>query len=157
MVKQIEAETGIVVEDDLCSGRRFFLKSSSQKQAKRENAGENVSVELINLLDQINRSYRERIPCPSRVTARERFAHILALYQKSGSRGIIFAVPKFCDPMLADIPLLQQFLRKEEVPVLILEMDEKPGGSGQWKTRIEAFLEILSRQPEGSGGSANHE
>jgi benzoyl-CoA reductase/2-hydroxyglutaryl-CoA dehydratase subunit BcrC/BadD/HgdB len=67
-----------------------------------------------------------------------------ALYRETKARGIILAVPKFCDPLLADVPLLQRFCREAGIPFLCLEMEEKAAAPGLWKTRLEGFLEVIS-------------
>jgi benzoyl-CoA reductase subunit C len=143
LVDQIEAAGAIVVDDDLCSGRRGFLRGGPGGVEAVGISGDRPAA-ITALLNQISLDYQTRIPCPSRVPPRERFAHLAAVYREANARGVVLAVPKFCDPLLADVPLLQQFCREAGIPLLSLEMEERAAAPGRWKTRIEGFLEVIS-------------
>ncbi len=45
-----------------------------------------------------------RVHCASRVRAEDRLAMIRNLLDRSGARGVLFVVQKFCTPHLAVIP-----------------------------------------------------
>ena len=49
---------------------------------------------------------------------------------------------KFCDPHEADIPALRAYLDDNDIPNLFLEFDVTLP-LGQFKTRVEAFLETI--------------
>ncbi len=70
---------------------------------------------------------------------------VLESARLSGARGVVAHVMKFCDPYLARIPLVMKALKKERIPLLILEGDCTLRSFGQYRTRIEAFTEILVR------------
>jgi benzoyl-CoA reductase subunit C len=63
--------------------------------------------------------------------------------QRTGARGVIAHVMKFCDPYLARLPAVREKLRREGVPMLVLEGDCTLRSLGQQRTRIEAFAETL--------------
>ncbi|RKX75876.1 MAG: hypothetical protein DRP87_13460 [Spirochaetes bacterium] len=68
--------------------------------------------------------------------------YLVDLVREGEADGVILLRRKFCDPYGFDAVLLTTRLEEEGVPYLIIEVDE-PGYSGQIKTRVEAFLEML--------------
>jgi benzoyl-CoA reductase subunit C len=56
-------------------------------------------------------------------------------------QGALLYQQKFCDPHEFDIPSLQQMFKDDDIPTLILEFDVTVP-FGQFRTRIEAFLEM---------------
>jgi benzoyl-CoA reductase/2-hydroxyglutaryl-CoA dehydratase subunit BcrC/BadD/HgdB len=126
--EEIEACGGRVVADDLCTGIRAFSQFSSNGEDPFER-----------LMDR----HFNRIECASRSRAEKRLVLIRNLVKRSGARGVLFVLPKFCTPHLADIPLLSKELKKAGVPALLVEMDENWQMQGAVRTRLEAFFEML--------------
>lgn len=60
-----------------------------------------------------------------------------------GARGVIGHTVKFCDPYIFRMPVLSEIIRKEGLPLLVLEGDCTLRSLGQHRTRIEAFVEML--------------
>ncbi len=84
-------------------------------------------------------------PCPTRsADAAERVRHLQALLDRSGARGAILHLVKFCEPELFDVPAIRGAFAARGIPVLLLEGELEAGLSGQAVTRIEAFAEMLS-------------
>ncbi len=69
-----------------------------------------------------------------------RISHLKEKAKEYKADGILYIVPKFCDPHSFDFPDIRDSL---DIPVLLLEIEQKNMFSGQQKTRIEAFLETL--------------
>jgi len=87
--------------------------------------------------------YLELLPVPSRHhPERRRDRHLLDLARRRRADGVIFALQKFCDPHGFDYVTLKRALDGAGVPHLQLEL-EQPQVSGQVKTRVEAFIEML--------------
>jgi benzoyl-CoA reductase/2-hydroxyglutaryl-CoA dehydratase subunit BcrC/BadD/HgdB len=63
--------------------------------------------------------------------------------EQTGARGVIAHVMKFCDPYLGRLPDLREALRQAGIPLLVLEGDCTLRSLGQYRTRIEAFTEML--------------
>jgi benzoyl-CoA reductase/2-hydroxyglutaryl-CoA dehydratase subunit BcrC/BadD/HgdB len=76
--------------------------------------------------------------------------HLETLLDRSGSRGVVIHVVKFCEPELFDVPAIRRTFAARGVPVLHLEGELERQLSGQVETRIEAFAEMIS----GPGGAA---
>jgi benzoyl-CoA reductase subunit C len=60
--------------------------------------------------------------------------------------GIIYRVPKYCDPSEFDYPLLKGLLQEMGIPHLFVETDPFSDSESQIRTRLEAFAEILRDQ-----------
>ena len=94
--------------------------------------------------------YAAAPPCPTRSTDQDaRMRHLEALLERSGARGVVVHVVKFCEPELLDVPAIRRTFAARGVPLLYLEGELERQLSGQTVTRIEAFAEML-----GAGGAA---
>jgi benzoyl-CoA reductase/2-hydroxyglutaryl-CoA dehydratase subunit BcrC/BadD/HgdB len=84
-------------------------------------------------------------PCSTRsADSGERVRHLTGLLDRSGARGVILHLLKFCEPELFDVPAIRQAFAARSVPVLVLEGELEAELSGQTVTRLEAFAEMLS-------------
>lgn len=124
----IERSGGRIVADDLCTGLRYFDPPTGD--------GKTAVSRLI------DRSV-SRFPCPSRERARFRIPLIADLADRSGARGVVFLIQKFCTPHLTDIPILGQGFREAGLPHLIIEMEETGVMEGQAVTRLQGFFEMI--------------
>jgi benzoyl-CoA reductase subunit C len=73
----------------------------------------------------------------------DRRAVLLRAVRACGAGGVLFNVIKFCEPELFYLPSLRASLREEGVPSLFLEQEVPVDLSGQARTRIEAFAEMI--------------
>ena len=69
--------------------------------------------------------------------------YLTDLLEKSGARGVLVHVQKFCEPELFDVPAVKKTFAALGVPVLVLEGELEADISGQTETRVEAFVEML--------------
>ncbi|MHB8771582.1 MAG: 2-hydroxyacyl-CoA dehydratase subunit D [Syntrophales bacterium] len=122
-----------VAASDLCTAGRLF-------QPLDAGTGEEQ------LLD-IARALLGRKPC-ARSFAPGRPGGIaddvLAEARAAGVRGVICHTVKFCDPYLARLAAIRRTLQEGGMPLLVLEGDCTLRSIGQQRTRIEAFVEMLS-------------
>ena len=125
----IEDSGGTVVGDDFCTGSRYFEGEISLKG---------------DIVESIAKRYRERINCPAKHSGLlTRGEHIIKIVKESGAKGVIFLFLKFCDPHSFDYPYLKAMLDREGIPSMLFEIEEQLPSEGQFKTRCEAFLEML--------------
>ena len=87
--------------------------------------------------------YLSKASGPYRLAYEVRRARALELARRYGLRGCIHVVQKYCDTLLFEVPLLVEDLKAEGIPSLVLEIDDTAYSTGQVRTRIEAFLEML--------------
>ena len=121
-----------IVIDEHCTGTRYFY----------EEVKTNGDV-----LTSIAERYVKRIPCPSKDwPKRTRVDHIVKLAKEYNIQGAIVMQMKFCDPHELDTPAIKEALENEVgVPTIFLEFDVTVP-IGQFKTRVEAFLEIIREE-----------
>ena len=118
-----------IVIDEHCTGTRYFYEEVNTNG---------------NALSSIAERYVKRVPCPSKDwPVRTRVDHIVKLAKEYDIQGAIVMQMKFCDPHELDNPAIKKALENDVgVPTIFLEFDVTVP-IGQFKTRVEAFLEIL--------------
>ncbi len=120
-----------VVGDDLCTGSRQLWPIEAQ-------AGRDPFQQLAGGLLARPACARTLSGRPGAVAGQ-----VLGGVRRTGARGVIAHVMKFCDPYLARMPAVREELRRAGVPLLVLEGDCTLRSLGQQRTRIEAFAETL--------------
>lgn len=129
-INMVEDCGSTVVVDDHCIGTRYFWN--------------NVEYSDGDPIEAIARRYVERPACPSKDwMERTRIDHILKLAKDWDIDGVILIQQKFCDPHELDIPALRKAFDEVGIKTLSLEFDVTVP-VGQFKIRVEAFLEMLS-------------
>jgi benzoyl-CoA reductase/2-hydroxyglutaryl-CoA dehydratase subunit BcrC/BadD/HgdB len=88
--------------------------------------------------------YQARPPCPTSASDQPaRMRYLEDLFTRSGARGVLVHVQKFCEPELFDVPAIRRTFADRGVPLLVLEGELERDLSGQVETRVEAFAELL--------------
>jgi benzoyl-CoA reductase/2-hydroxyglutaryl-CoA dehydratase subunit BcrC/BadD/HgdB len=124
-------ELGVrVADDDLLGCSRRFLIPPSQAEDPFEVLAE---------------SYFGMPPCTTKDSPlSERLNYLLEKIERSGAKGVIFYMVKLCEPELFDVPQLVEELKKKGSATLIIDTELHQGLSGQLKTRVEAFVEMIT-------------
>ena len=73
----------------------------------------------------------------------ERLAELMEKVERCNAKGVIFLTVMFCEPELFDLPHLIDALKQKGVPTLAIDTEVNQGISGQLRTRIEAFAEMI--------------
>ncbi len=121
-----------ITGDDLCTGSRFF--NTVEIKADKD------------LIESLAESLLLRPPCARTIVSAipGNIGKIMvSKATKSGARGAIAHVVKFCDPYLSRMPSIREEFQKAGMPLLVLEGDCTLRSIGQQQTRIEAFIEML--------------
>jgi benzoyl-CoA reductase/2-hydroxyglutaryl-CoA dehydratase subunit BcrC/BadD/HgdB len=124
----VEACGGRIVADDLCTGRRYL---------------DQLDREVDDPVDALIERHMNRSACPARARVRDRAEQLMVQIESSGAQGVIFVLQKYCTPHLADYPALSKALKAGGIPSIMIEVDETWRLSGQLRTRLEGFFEIL--------------
>lgn len=129
--RTIEEAGATIVGDDLCTGARSFHDLV-------ETDGNPIEV--------LARRYIARTPCPSRLPVSRRLEFIMEGLREYKAEALIFVIQKFCDPHLAEQPLLSESLKRLDIPNIVIETEHRVGpGREQIRTRVQGLLEMLSR------------
>jgi benzoyl-CoA reductase/2-hydroxyglutaryl-CoA dehydratase subunit BcrC/BadD/HgdB len=93
-------------------------------------------------LAALARAYLSKPPAPRMRDLPRRLDYLSRLVAERDAQAAICAYSKFCDLYLAEYPSLEAHLKGLGVPVLLLELEDE-AVSGQHRTRVEAFLEMM--------------
>ncbi len=125
----IEDSGGDVVWDDFCTGSRYF-------EGAIDLNGD--------VVQSIAERYSNRVVCPAKHSGLfPRGEHLVKIAKENNAKGVIFLFLKFCDPHSFDYPYIKEMLDREGIPSMLFEIEEQLPSEGQFKTRCEAFLEML--------------
>jgi benzoyl-CoA reductase subunit C len=131
-VRMVESVNGSIVIEDHCIGTRYFWNNVDEAD------GDPIQL--------IAKRYVERPACPSKDWMdRSRIEHIVKLAKDYDVKGAIVIQQKFCDPHELDIPAIIKELNAVGIKTLFLEFDVTVP-VGQFKIRVEAFLEMLQEE-----------
>jgi benzoyl-CoA reductase/2-hydroxyglutaryl-CoA dehydratase subunit BcrC/BadD/HgdB len=93
-------------------------------------------------LAALARAYLSKPPAPRMRDMSRRLGYLGELVAARGAQAAVCAYSKFCDLYLTEYPSLKAHLEGLGVPVLLLELEDE-AISGQHRTRVEAFLEMM--------------
>jgi len=129
-IESIEELGGLVVTDELCTSTRYWSDLV-------------VLNGDITPLEAISQRYLNNFPCARMFPSDERFNRILDLAREFRVDGVISQIVRYCVPYAHDLPLLTERLKRQGIPTLALDVEYGTSGSGQIRTRVQAFLEML--------------
>jgi len=134
----IEDSGAWVVADALCPGSREFL----------------YDVEVTDdPIDGIAERYLRKVYCGRTFRAKEgsyqeymedRFGYIGNSIKDFGADGAVLYIYKYCDPFGFEVPQMKSYVESKGVPVLYVEDEYSMSTIGRLRTRIQAFLELIS-------------
>jgi benzoyl-CoA reductase/2-hydroxyglutaryl-CoA dehydratase subunit BcrC/BadD/HgdB len=129
-IKSIEELGSLIVTDELCSSTRYWSDPVVLMPGEPP-------------LKSIARRYLDNFPCARMVPSTGRFDRIIQLAREFRVDGVISQVIRYCVPYAHDVPLLRDRLKQANIPMLALDVEYGTSGSGQIRTRVQAFLEMI--------------
>ena len=145
MIKLIEEQGALVCCDRFCFGSypgRVEIALNDEEDALR----------------QVCRHYIRNCQCPRMMNQEKvygRKQYVAELAKEYGADGIIYEQMKFCDPWAYEKMLGGHILREEYgYPVLAVDRPYAIAGSGQMRTRVQAFVESIEIKKI-QGGAVN--
>jgi benzoyl-CoA reductase/2-hydroxyglutaryl-CoA dehydratase subunit BcrC/BadD/HgdB len=130
VLQLVKAAGGDIVIEEICEGVRYYWN-------KVESKGD--------LIESLAREYLvDRVPCAfMRYSTRKRLDFALKLVKDFAVSGVIWYELLCCETYDAESYFFSQELGDRNIPMLILESNYSAANTGQFRTRIEAFIEIL--------------
>ena len=126
--QMIEEVGGVVVDDDVFTGSRYFASAVPED-------GDPLAA----LAD----GYLQGIACPTKHDPEKKWAgHVLSMAKQSKASGVVVIMPKFCEIIAFEYPHLNSLLAENSISHLLLECDHS-GATAGMKTRLQAFVETL--------------
>ena len=127
----IESAGVVVVGEETCTGTRFFSELVQPVNGSLDEQIEAVANRYMN------------IHCACFTPNEERLDDIVRLAKECRADGVIHYNLQFCHTYATETVQVEKRLEKEGLPLLRIETDYSDEDTGQLKTRIEAFLEII--------------
>ena len=124
-----------VVDDDLYVGSRYFTTLVEERSDP---------------IEALTDRFIEDVPCPTKFNrSRDPGSYLVDRTKRSNAGGVVIFMAKFCEPHGFDYPHLKNKLSEAGIPHLLLTTDHS-GASGQIRTRLQAFVELISRGQNGA-------
>lgn len=136
-IRLVEECGAHIVMDDLCTGTRFFWDDVPETEDP---------------LDGLTTRYI-CTHCPRSLSPQEglreedlenRFGYMRKFISQWQANGVIFYIVRYCDTCELEGPDLREYLNNLKLPVLMIEDDYSTSTIGQLRTRIQAYLEMIS-------------
>ncbi len=130
LLKMIEEAGAAVVADDTCIGFRVWEKDVPITDDPDEG---------------LTRHYFADFQCPrtDRGPGIGRFDYLLERAREYDIDAVVGYCISFCDPHKFDYPDLRDYLKKEGLPMLLIDDNYSFEPAGSIKTRLQAFIEML--------------
>jgi benzoyl-CoA reductase/2-hydroxyglutaryl-CoA dehydratase subunit BcrC/BadD/HgdB len=131
LLQLAEENNAYVVIDDTCIGTRSFMQDVPKTPDP---------------LDGLVEAYFSSFLCPRTDRGAEggRLQYIIDLAKEYKADGVIMYIYSYCDPHKFDAPDVRDFLKKEGLPALIIDDDYTLTNLAAIRTRVQAFVELLS-------------
>lgn len=121
-----------IVADNICLGTRHFLDEVKPAEDP---------------LQALAHRYLGHLSCPRMMgDFNRRFDYLMTLKDEYEIDGVIIEKLKFCDLWGGEIYLYRAELKSRNIPLLSMEREVYGGGTGQIKTRVQAFLEKIKNK-----------
>ena len=129
-LKDIESLGGSIVIDELCTGARYFWDLVDDSDAADP-------------WEEIARRYLNNFACARMIPAERRIDQIMSLVEEYRVEGVIARIIRYCSNIDFDQAWLKERLSEKDIPLLELAVEYGMPVTGQVKTRVQAFLEML--------------
>jgi benzoyl-CoA reductase/2-hydroxyglutaryl-CoA dehydratase subunit BcrC/BadD/HgdB len=106
-------------------------------------------------IEGIARYYLKKVPLPTFYRGGEvdyktglelRFGYLRRFISEFRVDGVVLLVYRNCDPYGLEVPAVVSYVESTGTPVFYVEDDYSASSPARLRTRIEAFLEILSEK-----------
>jgi len=137
-IKLVEDTGANVVVDDLCPGARENLPLVDITEDPIDGIAERYlrKIHCARTYFEQTGTYQEYLE--------KRFGHIGRAIKDFKVDGVILYIYKYCDPFGFEVPAMKSYIESLGTPVLYLEDEYSMSTIARLRTRIQAFLEMIS-------------
>lgn len=128
IIESLDAE---VVVEETCTGTRYFEGEVSEEGETLEELIKNLADRYLN------------INCACFTPNTGRIDDIIKYTKEYGADGVIDTNLSFCHTYAVEHRDVEANLKEKNIPIMHIETDYSTEDSGQIKTRVEAFLEMI--------------
>ena len=129
LLNMIEEEGGVVVAEDLCTSARYFWHPVPAADDP---------------LEALYRQFDRRPICACLHPTEARFEFLAELVDTFRVEAVVYLNIKYCHPFLYEAPIFKKRLAARGIPSMVLEVGHDLSGHGQLRTRLQAFIEMLT-------------
>jgi benzoyl-CoA reductase subunit C len=129
LLNMIEEEGGVVVAEDLCTSSRYFWHPVPPADEP---------------LEALYRQFDGRPICACLHPVDARFQFVTELVETFRAEAVVYLNIKYCHPFLYEAPIFKKRLEARGIPSMVLEVGHDLSGHGQLRTRLQAFIEMLT-------------
>ena len=121
---------GVVVDDDLYTGSRYFLTRVPS---------------LANPIEGLAEAYLHMTaPCPTRIYPEMTLGpYLVDRVKRAEAKGLIIILVKYCEAHDYTYPHMRRHLDPAGIPYLMIKTEHETSSVEQMKTRLQAFFEII--------------
>lgn len=127
----IEESGAVVVCEETCTGTRYFENAVDESQTTMEGMIKAMADRYLS------------INCACFTPNTGRVEDIIRYAKEYNADGVIYYNLQFCHTYNIEYRNVEKALKEAGIPVLFIETDYSNDDTGQLKTRIEAFMEML--------------
>lgn len=127
----IENLNAQVVVEETCTGTRYFENEVSSEGESLENLIKNLADRYLN------------INCACFTPNDGRVEDVIRYAKEYNVDGVVYYNLSFCHTYSVEYKKMEKALKEAGIPLIMIETDYSAEDSGQIKTRIEAFLEMI--------------
>jgi benzoyl-CoA reductase/2-hydroxyglutaryl-CoA dehydratase subunit BcrC/BadD/HgdB len=127
----LETSGAVVVGEESCTGTRYFANLTPTSDGSLDG-------QLAAIADR-----QLDVHCACFTPNSERLDDIVALAGDAAADGVVHYSLQFCQPFAVEATKVERRLAQESIPLLRIETDYSDEDSGQLRTRIDAFLEMM--------------
>lgn len=128
----IETSGAVIVAEELCTGLRYFENEVAEDVQTMDGLLENIAGRCLG------------VNCAVFTPNTGRIERLLQLVEDYQADGVIHCALSFCDPYTVEANRVENVLKQHKIPLLKIETGYDQEDTGQLKTRIEAFIEMIS-------------
>ena len=129
----VEGSGAVIVGEESCVGERNFAYDLNEDFSSVEAGLKNIADRYL------------KINCACFTPNTERLEDIQKIAARTKSDGLIHYSIQFCTPYMVESYKVQKMAQNIKMPFLRIETDYSMEDMGQLKTRVEAFLEMISK------------
>jgi len=130
VLEAIEEAGGIIVDDDLYVGSRYFVSEVDEDAPPIES----LAYTYINMVS----------PCPTRYDPNNDLSDYLAnMVKKSGAKGIVNIMVEYCEAHAYSYFKLHTKMKEKKIPEYIIKTEHEVKQKEQVKTRVQSFIENI--------------
>jgi benzoyl-CoA reductase subunit C len=137
-ISLVEESGANVVIDDLCFGTRHYWDDVATDGDLLKNLADRYLGKIM-----CSRTYR-RSSGTRQEDLDNRFGYLRDFAKSFNVNGAILYIIRYCDTFEFDVPEVRDYLQEAGISCLHLEDDYSLTSIGGFKTRIQAFLEMIS-------------